>query len=514
MGPDLVCFHLQTASTRNKVRVQPDGSHRSFPPNSQMTTPPSSPPFHVVLQALQNDFGLSEEQLAALPPLDEVELIPQTDSHLIQHVETKVFTYHPYKLFVGENNGEPFHAYLTRNGERKQYKIELCSVDAKNETTYEPMEAGWFGTVNNLAYPFNTFLGKARFVAVVKWYFMLAFRAGEYDEDPGFAVTATWQNDLKGACGELIAASHREQQKEQQTKIKDLEKKADILKRAIAKKNRESEGTAEQQATESQHTNLFKTKAESQAGESAQRKSSRPLPTPSTDPEGGNVTTSQRPRQPKNRRTSYPPHAVIALEKSRGLQPLPQHRAIWDLEGSRLHSPYDPAVRHPVPPTPYQYEPFPRPYSRPGGKEWMIQRMLKGRGQYRQSDDGVVQNKTRFIEHAIVPTDERPTRRRKSGHTAKDDKTDVVDGNKKDEDPKRMSWTQEVDQLAPSVEDREEDEMKAEEVETDDSVQAERERKWMQLFRTRAEMLQQMHRLEDEMDVNERLDLFDKVKYV
>jgi hypothetical protein len=297
-------------------------------------------------------------------------------------------------------------------------------------------------------------------------------------------------------------------------KIKGLEKKAEILKRAIAKKNRESEGTAEQQATESHHTNLFKAKADFQAGGPARRRSSRQQPTLSTDPEGSNVTASQRPRQPTDRRTSYPPHAAPTLEQPHGLQSLPYDRAVQDFEDSRLHSPYDSAARHPVPPTSYQYEPFPRPYSRLGEKDWMIQRMLKGRGHYRQLDDGVVQNKTRFIEHAIVPTDERPTRRRKSGHTAKDDKTDVVDGNKKDEDPKRMSWTQEVDQLAPSVEDREEDEMKAEEVETDDSVQAERERKWMQLFRTRAEMLQQMHRLEDEMDVNERLDLFDKVKYV
>jgi hypothetical protein len=40
-----------------------------------MTTPPFSPPAYVVLQALQNDFKLTDEQLAALPPLEEVELI-------------------------------------------------------------------------------------------------------------------------------------------------------------------------------------------------------------------------------------------------------------------------------------------------------------------------------------------------------------------------------------------------------------------------------------------------------
>ncbi|KAF3053328.1 hypothetical protein E8E11_011040 [Didymella keratinophila] len=148
----------------------------------------------------------------------------------------------------------------SRNGERKQYKIELCSVDAKDETTYEPMDAVCFGTVNNLAYPHNSFLGKARFVAVVKCYFLLAFRAGEFDEDPGFAVTTTWQNDLKGACDELIAAPQRERQKEQKDKIKNLEKKAELLRREIAKKNKEGEETVKEQATEFQQTDAMLSK--------------------------------------------------------------------------------------------------------------------------------------------------------------------------------------------------------------------------------------------------------------
>jgi len=54
--------------------------------------------------------------------------------------------------------------------------------------------------------------------------------------------------------------------------------------------------------------------------------------------------------------------------------------------------------------------------------------------------------------------------------------------------------------------------MKEEEVEANENTNAERERKWMQLYHKRVEMLQQMRRLEDEMSVGERLDLFDKVK--
>lgn len=124
--------------------------------------------------------------------------------------------------------------------------IELCSVNTAKEIDYPPMNAQWYGTVNNLAYPFNTFLGAARFTAVVKWYFLLAFKVGEFDEDPGFSVTESWRKELQGACSKLITAPQKEQQRE----IRDLEKKAETLKRATAKKNRKSEGTVEQQATE------------------------------------------------------------------------------------------------------------------------------------------------------------------------------------------------------------------------------------------------------------------------
>ena len=209
-----------------------------------MTTPPFSPPLHVVLQAIQYDFKLTDEQLAALPPLEEVELISQTDSGKIQHADVKTYNYHPFKLFIGQHKNDPFHAYLMRTGARKQYKIELCSVDTEKDIDYPPMDAQWFGTVDNLAYPFNAFLGAARFTAVVKWYFLLAFRSGEFDEDPGFNVTESWRKELQGACDELTVAPQRErqreQQKEQKDRIKDLENKAGMLRREIAKK-KESE---------------------------------------------------------------------------------------------------------------------------------------------------------------------------------------------------------------------------------------------------------------------------------
>jgi hypothetical protein len=55
--------------------------------------------------------------------------------------------------------------------------------------------------------------------------------------------------------------------------------------------------------------------------------------------------------------------------------------------------------------------------------------------------------------------------------------------------------------------------MEREEVEAGDGAQAERERRWMQLYhKRRAEMWQHMQRLEDEMAVGERLDLVDKVR--
>lgn len=226
MVVDPVCFHLKTMVRVGSNKLAGEDSqipttHSSFPLNSNMATPPAAAPLHVLLQALKNEFELTDEQLAALPSLDEVDLVLQSYSRLIEHAQPGVVTYHPYKLFIGEYKNHPFHAYLARRGLRKQYQIELCSVDTKKRTYFEPMAATWYGTVNNLAYPFNTFLGTARFVAVVKWYFLLAFRAGEFNEDPGFSVTASWCKDLQGACDELIAAPGREEGR----KLKELEEK-------------------------------------------------------------------------------------------------------------------------------------------------------------------------------------------------------------------------------------------------------------------------------------------------
>jgi hypothetical protein len=81
------------------------------------------------LQQLQGEFELTDKQLAALPFLSKVDLVPQANSHLIEHTELTPFTYHSYKHFVGESFNESSHVYLYRTaGSKRQYQLEITSI--------------------------------------------------------------------------------------------------------------------------------------------------------------------------------------------------------------------------------------------------------------------------------------------------------------------------------------------------------------------------------------------------
>ncbi|KAJ4348948.1 clathrin associated protein complex medium subunit [Ascochyta clinopodiicola] len=202
-------------------------------------TPPS------IVDTLKADFELSDAQFEALPLLSEVDLVRQTDSHLIEHATLTTTTYHPFKLFIGESNNDAFHVYLYRaTSSKRQYKMEITSVDLENGSHYDPIDATYYGTIRDLAYPFNTFLGGPRFVAVVKWYFTVGLRTGLFDEDPGFAPTSSWRRDLQGACNELIAATEMEEGTEQQAGAKRVEKE----KRVGEKKDGENLEAVKQMA--------------------------------------------------------------------------------------------------------------------------------------------------------------------------------------------------------------------------------------------------------------------------
>ncbi|KZM20139.1 uncharacterized protein EKO05_0002796 [Ascochyta rabiei] len=186
-----------------------------------------TPPF--ALNTLKADFELSDAQFDALPPLSEVDLVRQTDSHLIEHATLTTAAYHPFKLFIGESNMDAFHVYLYRTtGSKRQYRMEITSVDLENGSHYDPIDATYYGTIGNLAYPFNTFLGGARFVAVVKWYFTVGLRTGLFDEDSGFALSSSWRRDLQGACNELLAATDMEERTKQQAEAIRIENKGHV----------------------------------------------------------------------------------------------------------------------------------------------------------------------------------------------------------------------------------------------------------------------------------------------
>jgi hypothetical protein len=158
------------------------------------------------LKDLQDEFELTDKQIAALPGLDDIELIPQSDSQLIHTHDVGIRSAHTFKLFVGEYNGDFFYVYLYKQSRTQHMKMEIGSVDDEGND-YTPIPPEYFGSIRNLAYPYNEWLGADRFKAAVKFYFYLGYKVRLYNEDPGFTVTKSWRKDLQGACDDLIAAN-------------------------------------------------------------------------------------------------------------------------------------------------------------------------------------------------------------------------------------------------------------------------------------------------------------------
>ncbi|KAF9695271.1 hypothetical protein EKO04_006819 [Ascochyta lentis] len=267
-------------------------------------TPPS------ILEALKDEFELSDAQFDALPPLSEVDLVRQNDSHLIEHATLPTSTYHPYKLFIGEVNNDAFHVYLYRaTGSKRQCKMEITSVDLDSRSHYDPIEAIYYGTIRDLAYPFNSFLGAARFVAVVKWYFTVGLRTGVFDEDPGFALSSSWRRDLQGACNELIAVTKMEEYEKQRDEAKRVEKE----ERVREKRRRESLEAVKQvaelrQANDTAANHIAKARRHTQQSLSPQQ------PAPIMDYDGSRNAESSESEQ----MSSTGPDPTFIAVKTRG----------------------------------------------------------------------------------------------------------------------------------------------------------------------------------------------------
>jgi len=164
-----------------------------------------------VLTRIQKDFGLSDAQAQALPTLDDIRIEEQTDSDSITFNDLKSRTPHPFKLFIGrqleedddEDEWRDCFAYLLKNG-NSSFQIFLTGLNSEHYWLASPPE--YFGSAKDLAFPFNECLAGSRFVALVKFYFLLGHRARLYTADPGHAVTKSWRKDLQGACDDIIAA--------------------------------------------------------------------------------------------------------------------------------------------------------------------------------------------------------------------------------------------------------------------------------------------------------------------
>ncbi|KAH4155263.1 hypothetical protein HBH98_128830 [Parastagonospora nodorum] len=163
------------------------------------------------LKKIQKDFGLSDAQIQALPKLDDIQIEEQKDSDSITFDDMKNRTAHPFKLFIGrqlkeKDDGDEWRdcfAYLLKNG-KSAFQIFLTGLYP--EHYWLAGTPDYFGSAKELAFPFNECLGGSRFIALVKFYFLLGHRVGLYPADPGHAVTNTWRKDLQGICDDIIVA--------------------------------------------------------------------------------------------------------------------------------------------------------------------------------------------------------------------------------------------------------------------------------------------------------------------
>lgn len=135
-------------------------------------------------------------------------------------------TPHPFKLFIGrqfklKDNHEEWRdcfAYLLKNG-KSAFQIFLTGLHPEHYWLAETLD--YFGSVKELAFPFIECLSGGRFIALVKFFFLLGHRVRLYTGDPGHAVAKTWRTDLQGICDDIIAAEadivkekHEENRKE------------------------------------------------------------------------------------------------------------------------------------------------------------------------------------------------------------------------------------------------------------------------------------------------------------
>lgn len=448
-----------------------------------MATSPSTLRLNHALEALQAELELTDAQLAALPPLSEVDLLRQNDSHMIQHAELTPLTYHSYKLFIGESHNDLWHVYLYRSGNRRQYTMEITSVDLADRTHYEPCDTKYYGDVKNLAYPYNTFLGAARFVAVVKWYFTLGFRVGLYDEDPGFLPNITWRRELQGACDELIA--EMESKGEEDEEEEEAVGRRHEERRRIEERERMKAQEAAKEAIESRRARASTTKTDTNNDRHTLKPPLRRKPASTIGYESRKDTVNQQlgqsedhwpPRNYRNPKETSPPYPQVSTG---GPQQIEADRHL----GATLKTI------------------FPR---------------TKMRGERRQEDEEVAARKNRLRSQETVATNEQSTGGARSKHATDTGRLKAFVGSaeKHEHDQNRntasKSRSQNVKRLAANREEQELDEGSTSR--SGDMERALREEEYVRLYRQRETINRRLRTIEHEMSVEERLAMFKKVE--
>lgn len=105
------------------------------------------------LEDLKEEFGLNDQQLQVLPVLDsEIDLELQNDSHRIPKFSPGKRTPHPYRLYIGNHDGDARYVHLFRKRSGRPMVLEIAGMNGDVES-YEKWNEMYYQTVSDLAYP-------------------------------------------------------------------------------------------------------------------------------------------------------------------------------------------------------------------------------------------------------------------------------------------------------------------------------------------------------------------------
>jgi hypothetical protein len=155
----------------------------------------------IALQNLQQGFQLSDAQISCIPLFRAIRLKAQHDSHLVTFDDSKTRNAHPFKLFIDmqeideEDDKKPY-ACLFKLG-KSPFQIFIMGANKSNY--WLACNQTYYGSVKDVAFPYDELMATSKFIALVRFYFTLDHRVGLYTTNPGFTLSESWRQDLQNA---------------------------------------------------------------------------------------------------------------------------------------------------------------------------------------------------------------------------------------------------------------------------------------------------------------------------